>query len=275
MDCYDALKTQYGCRALIDIALARQLQNVKTFAELSRDNLAFEKRERRLVLHRTANEEEVSIQYPGKESKNGENEKGRPWDFRPKLKLTTGDELKDLTFPDIWDDLASLHIKNDSVLGVLAAIFYRMATMADHAHVQKQTYVYRDYDFKCSARGSEGTIKLSWHKFQPDMNLIAELSKSAPKIRGASIEAYLHYNDLLAQNEDCKYFYRDEIVKNKNWDNKIGRHNTLLSHISVIEYLKGEISFSQIMMRFQRGRGVAPISLNRLEKVTGGIITRR
>lgn len=63
-------------------------------------------------------------------------------------------------------------------------------------------------------------------------------------IREASIEAYLYYNDLLVQNEECKYYYRD-IVENdeKKWNNTTGRQNTLRTHISVISFLKGEIIF--------------------------------
>jgi hypothetical protein len=93
--------------------------------------------------------------------------------------------------------------------------------------------------------------------------------------RDVSLEGYLLYNDLLVQNEDCKYYYRDTVDKGKDWNFKTGRINTLLSHISVIEYLQGSITFSEIMMRFQRGMGVAPLPFKNLDAITGGIITTK
>lgn len=58
------------------------------------------------------------------------------------------------------------------------------------------------------------------------------------------------------------------------WDSKIGRRNTLLTHLSVIGYIQGNAKFSAIMNRFQRGRGVAPITLGSISSITGGIIDK-
>ena len=82
------------------------------------------------------------------------------------------------------------------------------------------------------------------------------------------------YNDLLVQNEDCKYYYRDTYEKEVEWNSAIGRRNTLLTHLSVIEYIQGSVKFSAIMNRFQRGRGVAPIKLGSISSITGGIINK-
>lgn len=76
----------------------------------------------------------------------------------------------------------------------------------------------------------------------------------------------------MVQNEDCKYYYRD-IVENdeKKWNNTTGRQNTLRTHISVISFLKGEISFSQLISKFTHG-GVTPLAIREIEKVTGGLV---
>jgi len=255
-------------------ALGACIFNIEAFSQIPREGLEFGIVERRLLLHTTATNEKLYIQYPGKETKSSNPDNARPWDFRPKLVLPNGEEFKDLSFADIWDDLAELHVADEDALSVLAAIFFRMAIMADHNQLT-ESYSYDEIsvaDSKCLRTDTES---LTWHKYGLNPALLNELAQRIPLIRGATLEAYLLYNDLLVQNEDCKYFYRAEKVNNANWDGKVGRYNTLLSHLSVIEFLKGEAKFSEIMNRFQRGRGVAPIPVGRIESVTNGIIRKR
>ena len=85
---------------------------------------------------------------------------------------------------------------------------------------------------------SEGKINISWYK--PNFNLsdLNNIQMVIGKIRGVSLEAYLFLNDLLAQNEDCKYYYRDVELNGGAWDYRRGRRNTLSSHISVIAFYK-------------------------------------
>ncbi|GHV19235.1 hypothetical protein FACS189425_09650 [Clostridia bacterium] len=255
-------------------ALEARNFNMAAFSALSRDGLGFGVLERRLVLHTTALGEQVSIQYPGKESKNATADKIRPWDFRPKLMLPTGEFVKDLSFADIWDDLSELHNADKYILVVLAAVFYRMSVMVDHKKVT-ENYPYADYNLPSLSAKQNGSVSLSWYKYELQSHILSELSGRIGKLRGASLEAYLLYNDLLVQNEDCKYYYRDKVLRGETWDSKIGRKNTLLSHLSIIEYLKGEIKFSEIMNRFQRGRGVASMPMGRIESVTGRIIKKK
>ncbi|GAA0115356.1 hypothetical protein [Clostridium senegalense] len=47
-----------------------------------------------------------------------------------------------------------------------------------------------------------------------------------------------------------------------------------MTHISVIEFLQGNMKFSQIMNKFQRGRGVAPATQKSLYKASNGLITK-
>lgn len=254
-------------------SVEKRIRNVLSFAELDRTNLVFSEKERRLLLHETTHGEKIYIQYPGKETISGTPDKIRPWDFRPKLLLSSGDFMKDLSFPNIWDDLADMHDADSEVLSILAALFFRMAFMEGYV---ESTEICSFYDFEVSSgrQYNHGTISLSWFKPNLPMDIIREIQDIIGPIRGASLEAYLIYNDLLVQNEDCKYYYRDVNIRHDSWNSKVGRHNTLLSHISVIEYLQQRITFSEIMSRFQRGMGVAPVSIGRIPDITNNLITR-
>lgn len=266
----DLLKMEYK-KSTKGIALAKRLENINAFAGLSRQELEFGSKERLLYLYKSKLGEQVCIQYPGKETISGNQERVRPWDFRPKLISVTGEVMKDLSFPNIWDDLAAMHISNNEVLSILAALLFRMAFMEGHVS-QKLLADYQDIDIKSMRTIVTGAIPFEWHAPKYPLEIMDYLDARIGKIRGASIEAYLVYNDLLVQNEDCKYYYRDVLLRKGKWNSSIGRNNTLLSHISVIEYLQGRITFSEIMSRFQRGMGVAPVSLNRIPGITNNII---
>lgn len=88
-----------------------------------------------------------------------------------------------------------------------------------------------------------------------------------PTHEGISLEGFLYYNDLLAQNEDCKYHY----FKGDEWDMKAGRVNNCLSHLTVISHIRGYIGISKLIDSFQR-TGVAPLPLSRLYEACGDLI---
>lgn len=254
-------------------ALTNRTNNVLAFSHLDKTGLKFGEIERRLLLHETSSGEKIFIQYPGKETISGKLEKIRPWDFRPKLQLPDGTYLKDLSFPNIWDDLAEMHNADNEALSILAAIFFRMAFMEGHQQETKD-YSFFDIDVNSNKLINEGDLSFSWSKLSFPLDVLSELQAIIEPIRGASLEAYLMYNDLLVQNEDCKYYYRDVILRETIWNSNVGRCNTLLSHISVIEYLQGKITFSEIMTRFQGGMGVAPVTLGRVPVITNNIIIK-
>lgn len=243
--------------------------NIKSFASLDRSGLEFRNIERRLYVYETKHGEKIWIQYPGKETKSG-----KPWDFRPKMYMgKSGEHMPDLAFPDIWDDLADIHTENPQALEALAALLFRMAYMEGYKLLKRECY-YEDIDISSNNVIGSGKIELTFYEPDFDEDLLAELQDEIGSIRGASLEAYSLYNDLLVQNEDCKYYYRDVYEKETMWDSKIGRRNTLLTHLSVIEYIQGNVKFSTIMNRFQRGRGVAPVTLASLSRITGGLINK-
>lgn len=245
--------------------------NIEQFSQLEKKGLEFQNVERKLLIHTTKNGEKIFIQYPGKETISSNPEKIRPWDFRPKLQLSSGSYIKDLSFPDIWDDLTDIHSSDTTLLSILAGIFFRMAVMYDYT-LTNGNYHYEDIN-AIGKTIKTGIIPFQYYKPVFSEKVLNHLSSITP--RGVSLEAYLIYNDLLVQNEDCKYFYRDTIVKKGQWNSNSGRYNTLLSHISVIEYLQGRLSFSEIMTRFQRGMGVAPIRLGDISDITQNIILKK
>lgn len=251
------------------LAEEKRKYNIQAFSELQREGLEFRKIERKLYIYDTKNNERIWIQYPGKETLNG-----KPWDFRPKMSIQNGkNTLPDLAFPDIWDDLAEIQTGNSEVLSVLAAILFRMAFMVGY---KKKTKVcqFEDVNIETKQIINIGHLEHSFYVPELDEKIVIELQNQIGYLRGASLEAYLLYNDLLAQNEDCKYYYRDIYEKGVKWNSSVGRRNTLLTHLSVIEYIQGGAKFSEIMNRFQKGRGVAPITLNSISTITNGIINK-
>ncbi|MBV4446407.1 hypothetical protein KM799_07295 [Clostridium tyrobutyricum] len=260
-------------REIRNIAISKRKFNIDAFANIDRKKLEFGTRERRLRLYKTQLGEKIYIQYPGKETKSANI---RPWDFRPKLKLKDGSYMRDLSFADIWDDLYRIGEHNNKALGVLATVFFRMAYMIDTRLVECQ-YSYQDIYTNGNLYNDVDEIYdeseyLKWYSYNPNADMMNYLNDKIGNIRGVSIEAYLYYNDLLAQNEDCKYFYRDCHDNHIKWNPNIGRLNTFLTHISVIGFLKKDLSFSQIMTKFQNGRGIAPVLIREIYDITNGLV---
>ena len=261
-------------RSVARNAKAKRQYNVEALSTIDRSGLEFGIIERKLLIHTSTGGEKVYIQYPGKETKNASDvAKVRPWDFRPRLFSPTGEQMKDLSFGDIWDDLATLHGLDKTILSELASVFYRMASMVDCRQVV-QEYAYEDIELSSGSIVATGTLTLDWYAYSLDDEILNAITSKIPTIRGVSLLGYLIYNYLLVQNEDCKYFYRDVVVRSGQWELGKSLNNTLLSHISVIEFLKDEITFSQIMTRFQRGMGIAKPTNEHIEIATGGIIKK-
>ncbi|MBU4693920.1 hypothetical protein KQ878_03435 [Mycoplasma zalophidermidis] len=252
----------------------RKLFNINSFSQLDKTGLEFGKLERRLLLYETLENEKIYIQYPGKETK-FTGDKARPWDFRPKLLNLNGEAMDDLAFPEIWNDLENLlRNKSHGILAQIAALFYRTALLYDSILVHEKVKV-ETIDVINNSIKNVAYIDFDWYKVNIDNKIWETLNNSIGHIRGFSFEAYLLYNDLLAQNEDCKYFYRAESVKNEPWKENNGRLNTFKTHISIIGYLNKKIKFYELMQKFQRGNGLAVPTQNEIELITEGIIKKK
>lgn len=114
------LKADYSAKTINKESILRRQWNIDTFNALERKQLKYDKLEKRIMLYKTMEGEEVYIQYPGKEST--ENPK-MPLDFRPKVKLKTGEYAIDLSFGAIWDILDDISRNHNAYLKYVAALF--------------------------------------------------------------------------------------------------------------------------------------------------------
>ena len=248
----------------------KKLFNINTFSKLNKSGLSYGSVERRILMKNYPTGEKLYIQYPGKESARDKN--ARPWDFRPKLLLPNGKWLKDLSFKDVWDDLY-LFKDIDCDMSYIATLFFRIAYMID-AKKTTRTLHYEDVESKTGRIINEGEVELTWYEYAPDDGIINVLQVSSEAIRGCSVPAYLAYNDYLAQNEDCKYYYRAVYEKGETWKPDTGRRNTLLTHMAVIAFIEGKLRFTEITDMFQRGMGVANLPTKYWGETTGGRVTK-
>jgi hypothetical protein len=245
----------------------KRLHNIDWVKQLDRTGLAHGVRERQLLIVKTSQGEEIYVQYPGKESLSQDSDRVRPWDFRPKLfHPHSGKYAPDLDFRAIWDAVAELLIKcpahEASPVKMLATVFYRMAFMLDHqlqegtTRVTCRTAVLRaDEDVELVPEMCELPPR---YVYAPPNELISSLSARFPSCAGMSFEAFLHVNELLAWNEDCKYYYRENAESGDAWIGATGRVNNLLTHVNVIGVLTGEIRLTKLLAAFTRMRGVSP-----------------
>lgn len=245
--------------------------NIQAFSSLERTGLAFGSIERRLFIKEYSTGEKLYIQYPGKETEQRGSRNARPWDFRPKLMLSDGIWLGDSSFKDIWDDCYSFKDSNID-MSYIATLFFRIAYMVD-AKYTTRTLSFEDID----ANGhvvNRGTLELSWYEYNPNDDVLNGITVPTTALRNCNLLPYLAYNDLLAQNEDCKYYYRAVYEKGEDWKSDTGRRNTLLTHMSVIAFIEGLLKFTEIMDLFQRGMGVAALPNKYWEQTTHGRVMK-
>ncbi len=251
----------------------KQKFNIKAFNNLERKNLSFESKiQRKLLLKKFDSGETLYIIYPGKESSTNAKRKRIHYnDFYPELVLNDNKEMETKTFANVWDDIQFLYDSSDASLKIarsiaLATLLIRMAYMYDSKKVKN---IYSYVDFENNNVINSGELELEYYSYLPNEELFEELGISTDlTIRGCKLIPYLTYNDLIAQNEDCKYIS----VMNKNASNT-GRRNTFLTYVSVIAYLEGQIKLSELLQQFQRG--VAPIKLEKFAEVTNNRIYKK
>lgn len=246
----------------------RKLFNIKAFNSLDRKNLAFDEIQRKLLLKEFPSGEKLYIRYPGKESTPKRGAK-KPNDFYPELVLNDGTIIKPDSFKNVWDGIYLLN-NNGIDMYALATIFVRMAYMIDSKKV-KNIFTY--YDTSNGKDIAKNTLELEYYEYSPNKELFDELGIPIDtNINKANIVAYLTYNDLIAQNEDCKYWYIANEINHTKWKRDVGRINTCLTHVSVIAYISQLCTFPEIAYRFIKSSGVAPIPKKYFREITQGRI---
>lgn len=273
---YNTFSVPYQKRGKTSESTKKRITNIEFCESIDRSNLQYNETEQQLLVYTTSSNEQIFIQYPGKES---EGSNSKPWDFRPKLLKSDGTYMHDLSFNDIWytlfDSFNSLEDK-DFILRVLATEFYRIAFMIDYT-LYSVNYNFIARNFYPLTNSYSETFNLNIPKtiymYRPRTEVLTLLENKCKNLLGISWEAFLVYNDLLAYNEDCKYFYYGENNTDKDGKayicNGVGRVNTILTHISIIGFILNDIKFSDILVKASRTRGVAPASNKELDIILG------
>lgn len=249
-------------------AYKRREQNVQWIRSLTLQGLEHDNVEMQIPVVKMQSGEEIVIQYPGKESLQGERDWKNEWDFRPKILKV---DNVDLTFAQLWDPLFDglrrLEEQTKGRVGsALATLLYRMAYMLNHENERTSSY------YAIPMRIGQGLVEkalppratlASFWKYQPPPNTLTMIARDLPKLAGMSLEAFLHYNSLLAWNEDCKCR-----AKYPKWTpaKKTGRINTLLTHVRVIGFILDQVRPSTLLAGFASGRGMSPASTEEIKK---------
>lgn len=280
----EALKIPLQSNGTRSESYKKRKMNINWIEGLDRKSLSFGAEERKVLMYKTSIGETLFLQYPGKESspvtRTGRPRLKtaiRPWDFRPKIFLANGRPGEDLSFFQIWESILKnsstlVEKKDTDTLRLLAILFYRMAYMIDHYPNDKLVYSYTDEVDNSKYILSEKRYQSSYNTYIPPriaLNACASLNWC-----GMSLEGFLVYNDLLAWNEDCKYYYRNEFVKkNDAWINAVGRINNLLTHIRFIGCCLNMVSLAEVFQDFSRSQGVAPASTDEIKKICSDFIS--
>lgn len=156
----------------------------------------------------------------------------------------------DESFAQIWKSFSQIR-EHKELLHILACMFYRNAFMLDHR---------------------ENSDKIRLHLPSKSLEFMGNF-----KISNIPVRVYLHYLDLIATNEDVKYYTKALTSTNSTYKGKtpeqrrktfvgrgVGRRNTLLTFcnvISVIFGLDNPTEFTTHWSTFAAGmgNGVCPI----------------
>lgn len=99
--------------------------------------------------------------------------------------------------------------------------------------------------------------------YRPSRDAIEYINSVLPEYEGISIEAYLHYMEMIAWNEDVKY---DTLGYDVHTG--IGRKNNMLTNAHIIAILLGKGSLSKLCSQFSRPPvGVSPIAQSLAKEV--------
>ena len=92
--------------------------------------------------------------------------------------------------------------------------------------------------------------------YNPNSSVVSKIVGAFPEYDGISTEAYLHYIDAIAQNEDTKYSTLGYDVSAGT-----GRINNMLTYAHIIAVLLGKAPLSKLCASFSRPPvGVSPIT---------------
>ena len=162
-----AINTQLQNTSTKSESSTKRLANINWIIQLPRTDLEFSKKIKQVLITKTANNEEILIQYPGKET--ARTKVHRPWDFFPRIKNSDG-YSKNLDFQNIWDilfdGLQPLIKDNQDWSAVVATLFYRMAFMNDHV-LNTNTSITSVQELQFNDEGKESILTVKTEELPP------------------------------------------------------------------------------------------------------------
>lgn len=250
-----------------------KMENIRSFTGLARNGLQFGNIERRVLVYTTQQNEKIYYQFPGSESVR-QGARAFPNDARPILIKSNGDQAADMDFKKIWDIIDILGNSHKADADIMGVVFLRIAYMLEYQH-KSFNHLFEDIDISSNSISDTGMINLSWYCLSLDQDVIETLNdRFILSNTDISFEAFMYYNDILAQNEDNKYYYLKGLSQEQILQKGNGRINNCLSHLTVISHIRGFIGISKLIDSFQR-TGVAPLPQSRLNEACGDLVTRQ
>lgn len=274
----ERLKIEYDKKDVLKESKRKRKKNIASFLGISRDNLKYGVKEKRILLYETLKGEKIYIQYPGKESTNKE---PRPLDFRPELETVNGTFMQNITFGYIWDILDEIGRTHNGYLCLIAALIIKEEYMYDYQMCNEQ---YESYivDYENNKVSKDSPLTLEWYKLNLDDDVWFTLNDKVGDIKinnneVISLEAFIKFIDLLFQNEDCKYYYINKVEKGKvstidEYDLKNGRNSSGDANLAILSYLQKKKKLSDLLNEFQKGRGVTSYRKSDYSIVTDDIV---
>lgn len=147
-------------------------------------------------------------------------------DMTPKLLIDGIEHKNNFGFDDIFELLFQISKIDSKSLELIGCILLRAAYMLDHK------------------RNEEGNWRLNL-----PLEVMHKIEKKIPEIEGIPISALIYLLDVIALNEDVKYF---TLGKNDELKEGTGRRNNLLTYCNLIGVLLERVKFSKFAGSFAR-----------------------
>lgn len=151
-----------------------------------------------------------------------------PNDMRPTVWVDGAEMEFDGSFDHVFNFFQQVSHADTRALEILGCLMFRNAYLLDH-----------DEELN----------------YRPSQEAIDYINSVIPEYEGISVEAYLHYLEMIAWNEDVKYHTLGYDVHTGT-----GRRNNMLTYAHIIAILLGKGSLSKLCSSFSRPPvGVSPI----------------
>lgn len=159
-------------------------------------------------------------------------------DMKPSVFVDGQEVIFDASFKNIFDYIIAVSDADKDALRLLGCLFVRNAFLEDHS---------------CE----DGK-----YHYTPPQDILDKVIAAVPTFNGIDTEVYLRYVDIIAWNEDVKYWTLEYDLKKGP-----GRQNNMLTYAHIAAVLLGESSLSGLCMSLIRGMGVAPITLAEVKDI--------